>query len=168
MNHSQQLNLTPGESVHDTEVTDSDVLSGRGNGVAYREGNKFYTRLIKENQEEYQNHANGKRKKQIASGIMDIIKSQDPPGRFLKSKKDEAFVWVVQNDHFAMKKVTQALREKPKHLKGLPPSPPAEEQSEGSEQRQSLKRSIKNHSSKVRLCTTIRLFLIFRSRILPS
>mmetsp|Transcript_15840 Transcript_15840/g.23826 ORF Transcript_15840/g.23826 Transcript_15840/m.23826 type:complete len:335 (+) Transcript_15840:243-1247(+) len=151
MNQLQQFNHTPGDTINDSEVTDTDVLSGRGNGVAYREGNIFYSRLIKENQDEYQNHANTKRKKQIATGIIDIIKSQEPPGRFLKSKKHEAFVWVVQNDHFAMKKVTQALREKPK-TKAAPAAEkkPTEEKVPEEGERDSIrKRSMKNHSSKI-------------------
>lgn len=107
-------NMEPGSDVHETEVTESDVLSGRGNGVAGHEGNVFYTRLIKDNKEEYQGNTSGKTKRQIALRIIDIIKAQDPPGRFLKSKKDEPFVWSVQEDSVAIKKVTQALREKPK------------------------------------------------------
>lgn len=152
MNHLQQFNNTPGAIIHDNEVTDSDVLSGRGNGVAYREGNKFYTRLIKENQDEYQNHANGKRKKQIASGILDIINSQEPSGRFLKGKKDEAFVWVVQNEHFAMKKVTQALREKKSNKASMKEkTTTAPEEKVDTCERSSIlkKRAMKNHSSKV-------------------
>ena len=113
-NINNNIQIEAGSKIHDTQLTDSDVLSGRGNGVAGHEGNKFYTRLIKENQPEYQSITNSKKKKQIALSIIDIIKNQDPPGRFLKSKRNEAYMWIVQDDVFAMKKVTQALREKPK------------------------------------------------------
>mmetsp|Transcript_9347 Transcript_9347/g.10868 ORF Transcript_9347/g.10868 Transcript_9347/m.10868 type:complete len:342 (-) Transcript_9347:31-1056(-) len=99
--------------VKDEHVTPSDVLSGRGHGVASHQGNIYYASLIKERKKEYQNkETNCKRKKEIALEIVNKILAQQPTGRFLKTKT--AFVWVVKNEQFAVMKVAQALREKPK------------------------------------------------------
>ena len=115
-----------GSYVHQTAVTNSDILSGRGNGVAGHEGNKFYLQLIKDHQQAYQggpllssDTPSPKQKKQIAMKIIDTVKGQNPPGRFLKSSKnsDEAFMWFEQDDQSVMNKVLQALREKPKKKK---------------------------------------------------
>ena len=125
-----------GEEVKIDQVRKYDVLSGRGNGVANHEGNQFYTKLVKDHKEEYQNNANCARKKEIAMSILKIITNQTPPGRFLKDKKGEAFAYTVQDEQFAMKKVAQALQEKPKKDKDKKP----DKSSKGPEREKCLKR----------------------------
>jgi hypothetical protein len=105
--------------VKESDLTDSDVVGGKGNGAANRPGNIFYTRLFKAQQSEYQSKSpenTAKNKKRIAQNIINTIKQQDPPGRFLKESK-AAFVWTVMNEKKIMEKVMQALREKPKDKK---------------------------------------------------
>lgn len=74
----------PGHVVRDIDVTKSDVLSERGKGVLAREGNEFYSRMIKHHREEYQNEKTIISKRKIVEKVLDIIKLQDPPGRFMK------------------------------------------------------------------------------------
>jgi hypothetical protein len=112
--YSRTFNNDSGCIVYDTDITTSDVLCGRGKGVSARDGNKFYSRLIRQYKDEYQNDSNNKLKKKIAQRVLDIVKYQDPPGRFLKSTGGTDQPWDVMDDKFATKKIIQALREKPK------------------------------------------------------
>jgi hypothetical protein len=142
------MNLLPfqkSEEIHDSEVTDNDVLAGKGNGVANRPGNMFYTRVIKNHQEAYKSGLNAKIKKAVAQKVLDIIKGQEPEGRFLKPKPDESFKWVIQNESFAMKKITQALREKPKSKAASKTAA-----SEGDNRDSIKKRTMDNRSKMVR------------------
>ena len=105
----------PGHIVDDINVTSTDVLSERGKGASAREGNKFYLRLIRQYKDEYQNQPTTKLKRKVAQRVLDIIKYQEPQGRFMKSVGGKRKAWVVQDDTFAMTKITQALREKIKN-----------------------------------------------------
>lgn len=103
-------------------ITKSDVLYGKGNGVAKHLGNQYFSELIKQYQEEYQSYCNrvasNLRKNAIAMGIIELIKCQDPPGRFLVQQKKHG-PWTEQEDPDLIRgKVTQALREKRTKLKG--------------------------------------------------
>lgn len=104
----------PGDIVLDHDVTSTDVLSGKGKGVAAREGNQFYSRLIKTNKDEYLARKTVKLKKEVARSVLMILKNQDPPARFMKGATGEnnSQIWIIQDDKFANKKITQALREK--------------------------------------------------------
>ena len=141
----------PGEIVNDCEVTATDVLNGKGKGVAQRDGNIFYSRLIKANLDEYQAQKVTKLKKEIARRVVDIIKAQEPEGRFLKSATGakHSLVWIIQDDKFAMKKVTQALREKRFYTKSAKKQPvvtnnvESEDRNDTSKKRSSILRSFR-------------------------
>lgn len=111
---SEIFNTNPGFIVDDIDITNNDVLSGRGKGATTREGNQFYLRLIKQYKDEYQNQKFTKMKRKIAQRVLYIIKHQEPQGRFMKSEGGKHNSWIVQDDVFATMKITQALREKPK------------------------------------------------------
>ena len=102
----------PGHIVDDVDITSSDILSGKGKGPAAALGNKFFSKLIRQYKYEYQNQINNKLKRRIAQRVLDNIKNQEPPGRFVKSTGGKIKAWVVQDDSFAMSKISQALREK--------------------------------------------------------
>ena len=118
-----------------SEVRDSDILCCRGNGVIRHPGNKFYLQLIKQYQHIYQRTQqplSAHEKRIIVTHIVDVVESSDPPGRFLRlvgkqssvgnndgtggvdpAQAEELF-HVIQDRESRMKKVSQALREKPK------------------------------------------------------
>lgn len=116
---SVPLQSKPGDIVYAHQVTKSDVLSGKGRGVAFTEGNQFFNWLVKAHQQEYQSeYGPSQSKKRITHQVLYSIKQQDPEGRFLKPHNDPSRshenLWIVQDDKFAKKKISQALREKPK------------------------------------------------------
>jgi hypothetical protein len=104
----------PGDIVADTDVTFNDVLSGKGKGVAAKPGNQKYSELIKNRKDEYLGRKTVKLKKEVAKSVLNILKAQYPPARFMKGAyaEDKSQVWIIQDDKFANKKITQALREK--------------------------------------------------------
>ena len=139
--------------VKESDLTDSDVVGGKGNGAANRPGNIFYTRLFKAQQSEYQSKSpenTAKNKKRIAQNIINTIKQQDPPGRFLKESK-AAFVWTVMNEKKIMEKVMQALREKPKDKKATSSFCETRQLDDNRNSTYNKKRSINHDSTKVRV-----------------
>jgi hypothetical protein len=118
-----------------SEARDRDILCCRGNGVLSHPGNIFYLQLIKQYQQIYQRSdqpLSAKEKRIIVTHIVDVIEASDPPGRFLRlvgkqssvsnidgtggvdpAQAEELF-HVIQDRDSRMKKVSQALREKPK------------------------------------------------------
>ena len=113
-NISYTNNTDPGTIVDDINITSSDV-TGRGKGAQAREGNAFYSSLIRQYKTEYQNAVDPKLKRGIVQRVLDIIKNQEPKGRFMKRVEGQhQQVWIVQDDDFAWKKISQALQEKPR------------------------------------------------------
>jgi hypothetical protein len=98
-----------------------DVLCGRGGGINSHKGNRIFRDWVAERRTEY-NLANCKLEKvRIAKEVMDLVKNQQPPGRFLVRDDSEGIGswwlaiggswWVEINDAKAMAKTSQALRE---------------------------------------------------------
>ena len=87
----------------------NDVLNGRGKFAMHWNGNKFFRRVVESHKSEYL-HADNDRKIAIATRIIQIIRTQNPPGRFLKldarTKK-----WNDIGNKKATRKIRQALRE---------------------------------------------------------
>ena len=157
---------TPAE-IHQSDVTENDVLCGRGNDAAQHPGNQRYSRLVKEKMEVYQTVkgiGTSKAKRKIAESVIQTIHDLDPPGRFLF--KREIFLWKVQDEKNTMKKVAQALREKPKR-KSIDSEVSGESSfvskdvESRSSLRSSLKRSMEFNSHKVR-------YIYFRCFILRN
>lgn len=108
------------------EARNTDILCGRGNGVLCHPGNIYYLKLIKKHQSIYQHGKGGmqslsqREKRKIVRHIIESIDELDPPGRFLKlvgrdtEHGFEEIYHVIKDDDTRMKKVSQALREKPK------------------------------------------------------
>jgi hypothetical protein len=86
-----------------------DVLCGRGGGTNSFIGNQHWRMLVQSNKELYL--ALPKRQKMLLSlSIVQSIRSQDPPGRFLQ-KDAETNLWFDVGDQKAQEKTSQALRE---------------------------------------------------------
>jgi hypothetical protein len=96
----------------------NDVLSGRGNGVNRHPGNIQLRYLINEVKESYLMSPK-KDKKKFANDVLNKIKAQTPPGRFLRTD-DKSSLWYEIPDEGrkgALEKIRQSLREKASELK---------------------------------------------------
>lgn len=91
-------------------INKNDVLAGRGGRINSHVGNIQFREIVLQRKEDYRAHSTRKLEKaHIAAEIVYLIRSLDPPGRFLKEDPDGA--WYDIGDEKAIKKVGQALRE---------------------------------------------------------
>jgi len=86
-----------------------DVLSGRGNFVNYHPGNEHFRSLVQKQKAAYVN-CSKQQKGKFSQLIVDQIRSQNPPGRFLK-QDSETKLWNDIGEKKALDKTRQALRE---------------------------------------------------------
>jgi len=101
------------------EVSCNDIFCSRGNGVLSHSGNQSYHDLIKKHKIIYQRKSprplRQREKKDIVRDVVNTINSMEPPGRFLKAHPSDSDRFIVISDPaLVTKKVSQALREKPK------------------------------------------------------
>jgi len=89
------------------EITDSDVLCGRGGMTNHHAGNIFFRKLVRMKQETYL-QASKREKASVARDIVSFIRNMNPPGRFLKKDGNS---WKDIGDRKAREKTSQALRE---------------------------------------------------------
>mmetsp|Transcript_14352 Transcript_14352/g.21034 ORF Transcript_14352/g.21034 Transcript_14352/m.21034 type:complete len:371 (-) Transcript_14352:226-1338(-) len=94
------------------EETRTDVLLGRGSGIARHPGNVYFRRLVAMYRPMYQKQERN-RKMDIANIIVAKIEATCPPGRFLESSKRAPLRFVQVDKKRALEKTSQALREKP-------------------------------------------------------
>jgi len=93
------------------EPNQNDVLSGRGGRINSHSGNVQFRDIINARKKEYLAPTTKKLEKaHIAAGIVNDVRSMDPPGRFLKEDRDTG-LWFDIGDAKAIKKTGQALRE---------------------------------------------------------
>lgn len=86
-----------------------DVLCGRGGGTNNHIGNSHWRMLVAANKELYVSLPK-KQKMLLSKSIVNAVRSQNPPGRFLqKDSKSER--WYDVGDQRATEKTSQALRE---------------------------------------------------------
>ena len=92
-----------------------DVLCGRGGGTNNHIGNSHWRLLVAANKQLYVTLP--KRQKMLLSrSIVNAVRSQNPPGRFLE-KNSKTNQWYDVGDHRAQEKTSQALREGAPDLK---------------------------------------------------
>ena len=110
-----------GEPVPTAEITDNDVLCGRGGDINSHPGNERFRKIIDQNKLLYL-AADAKREKRIiASSIVEEVHSWAPRGRFLSKiqilggrrgrRKGPDLGWIEIDDDKAIEKTSQALRE---------------------------------------------------------
>lgn len=100
-------------------ITDNDILPGRGNGSNNSPGNQKYRHIIKQNKVQY-DAANMKEKREIAASIFNDIKQWTPtPGRFLKKAQENN--WEELTEKKAIDKIRQSLRDLPSSSSSPPP-----------------------------------------------
>mmetsp|Transcript_27307 Transcript_27307/g.41100 ORF Transcript_27307/g.41100 Transcript_27307/m.41100 type:complete len:312 (-) Transcript_27307:75-1010(-) len=98
--------------------TSRDIICSRGKGVLTNAGNIFYANLISEHKPIYQSLPNIKAKRALVLDLLSIIESGDTPRRFLKPSEDDGDdgeeIYEELSRADSVKKIAQALREKPK------------------------------------------------------
>jgi len=88
---------------------DHDVLSGRGGATLKHVGNYTFRYLVSFNKEAYVRCCKSDKRK-ISRAIVEAIRKQNPPGRFLAYDRSSGF-WSDIGDKKAIEKTSQALRE---------------------------------------------------------
>jgi len=89
----------------------NDVLCGRGGRINSHAGNVQFRDIIHSKKKAYLAPTTKKLEKaHIAAGIVNDIRTMNPPGRFLKEEKG-TLMWYDIGDAKAIKKTGQALRE---------------------------------------------------------
>merc|ERR1712232_170184 len=91
------------------KVHANDVLCGRGGVANQHVGNIAWRMMVAENQHAYL-ILSRREKTKMSTRIVNEIRNQDPPGRFLKRNADTG-LWFDIGDKEARKKTSQALRE---------------------------------------------------------
>ena len=88
----------------------NDVLSGRGDCINNHSGNLYYQTLVNNYKHNYVDKNTKKLDKvKIANQIVMLIRTTNPPGRFLKQDIDTK-CWKEIGDVKAMKQAGQAMR----------------------------------------------------------
>ena len=109
--HQRQQGTTGGEQLNDIAKPHSnDVLSGRGSAANRHVGNSNFRDIVACNKSVYVTLTK-REKMMMARSIFQLIRSQDPPGRFLQ-KDANTNLWFDIGRSRALEKVSQALREK--------------------------------------------------------
>jgi len=85
------------------------VLCGRGGGSQNHLGNKEYRAVITANKVRYI-EAGRNVKSLLVDSIVNAVRLQNPPGRFLE-KDDDTGLWYDIGDRRAFAKTSQAVRE---------------------------------------------------------
>ena len=92
-----------------------DVLSGRGGAINSHIGNQHFREWVRVRREQYNLAKSKAEKALVANEVMDLVRNQNPPGRFLQrdqSSSSMGVTWWVEVDEIkAMAKTSQALRE---------------------------------------------------------
>ena len=105
------------------EPNKNDVLSGRGGRINAHPGNVQFRDLVKQYRGIYLSPETKKLEKvKVATKLVDIVRSMDPPGRFLKEDENG---WVEIGDARARKKAGQAMREKADEISHVQANSPA-------------------------------------------
>ena len=91
------------------EPTDSDVLSGRGGLTNHHPGNKRYRKWVELHKDKYRKGSMNEKTK-IARQIIQLVRNQSPPGRFLK-RDCKTKPWFELTEERSERKTKQALRE---------------------------------------------------------
>ena len=90
-----------------------DVLSGRGGGINMHEGNAQFREWVRVRKNDYNLAVNKTEKTRVAREVIDLVVSQDPPGRFLQREPGSGLNgwWIELDEERVMAKTSQALRE---------------------------------------------------------
>lgn len=105
---SRSSESEPIEKEYVEEITDCDVLMGRGGRSNHHPGNHFYLALIAETKPKYEKCKQKSQKTRVAQSVVDFI-NHERNGRFVEL--DETERWYVVCNKKARTKAGQALRD---------------------------------------------------------
>lgn len=92
-----------------------DVLCGRGGGCNSFAGNCAFREFVKVRKNRYNLAPTKAEKARVANEVIDLVRNQNPPGRFLQrdptASPGSAGWWIECDEAKAMAKTSQALRE---------------------------------------------------------
>lgn len=92
-----------------------DILCGRGGAINAHLGNQHFRDWVHARKNRYNLARTKVEKANVASEVMDLVKQQDPPGRFLQRDQSSGMGtttwWIECDDIKALAKTSQALRE---------------------------------------------------------
>jgi len=91
-----------------------DVLSGRGGGINSHAGNKVFREWVRVRKEDYNLAGSKAEKAKVANEVIDLVRGQNPPGRFLQRENNSVAGpswWIEVDEVRALAKTSQALRE---------------------------------------------------------
>jgi hypothetical protein len=94
---TDQAVLTDQETARIPTPHPHDVLFGRGDAIHDHAGNVQYRVWLSERKESY-HLAPRDRKKDIMTAVIDLVREQNPPGRFLKRDPTHAGWWIEAGD----------------------------------------------------------------------
>ena len=108
--HEHPRALATTEGAQSFQISQNDVLCGRGGLTNHHPGNVVFRRLVRLKQGEYLK-ATKREKAGVAKEIVELIRNLAPSGRFLKKDPQMPGVWIEIGDRKAREKTSQALRE---------------------------------------------------------
>ena len=89
---------------------DNDVICGRGAGTVRHRGNIQRRKMVEAHVREFVDSNCNREKRAMAMGIIEEVRAQTPPGRFLK-KNVEPGNWDGIDDQQAREKISQLFRD---------------------------------------------------------
>ena len=101
----------PAQAQASSPPTDSDVLCGRGGAVNVHPGNARYRQLVAERKRAYLAARSKREKRLLSESVVEEIRNQSPPGRFLGRRTRDGADWYDIGAVRAREKTSQALRE---------------------------------------------------------
>ena len=103
-----QILSQEGDLVPENDITEKDVLFGRGGKSNHHPGNKWYRQIIAQTRPIYSSDTRSKvEKTDISNAVVNYIQSHG--GRFLKRNNNDS--WAVMKQSDARRKAAQLLRE---------------------------------------------------------
>jgi len=101
-----------------TSPQKNDVLLGRGTPNYIFNGNIHFRNIIKENVDSFSSAKSNIEKKMISKDVLQRLKNQCPPGRFIRyDSKDN--VWIEATNEESELKIAQAFRNMKRNLSTL-------------------------------------------------
>lgn len=90
-----------------------DVLSGRGGGINGHGGNVQFREWVRVRKNDYNLAPSKVEKARVAQEVIQLVRQQDPPGRFLQKDTSAGIGnwWVELDEDRVVAKTSQALRE---------------------------------------------------------
>lgn len=114
MNQGMSVHPRQGGGIAVCDITELDILCGRGTKYCHHRGNKRYHLLVQVHCGAYRQAQSKDDKTKISRSIVESLRNSSPPARFIAKKdstKDGAETWYEIGNKRAWEKTSQLLRE---------------------------------------------------------